>query len=127
MTINILNNKPSLETIHEIKQELENENSPLRQEYFLDVDIDAIDWLQHNPYLITTLFQLLPITADYFKGDRLHLTIIKDSENFTLDKFAIVVNTRLNSDTAFTKLQALDDRCFQAGIPNDILVHVEFS
>lgn len=126
MTINILNSKPSIETIDEIKQELENENSHLRQEYLLDIDDETVDLLQHHSHLISNLFQLLPIAADSFKGDRLHLTIIKDPENSTLDKFAIVVNTRLTSDTAFTKLNELDDRCFQAGIPNDILVHVEF-
>jgi hypothetical protein len=127
MTINILGDKPPIEIIHEIKQELENKNSPLRQEYLLDVDGEAIDLLQHQSHLISTLLQLLPIVADSFKGDRLYLTVIKDPENCTLDKFAIIVNTRLTSGTAFTKLNELDDRCFHAGIPNDILFHVEFS
>jgi hypothetical protein len=126
MTINILSKNPSAEAIHEIKQELANKNSPLRKEYLLDIDDDVIDELQEQPYLIAILFQLLPITADCFKGDRLHLTILKDLENPTLDKLAVVVNTYLPASTAFVNLQELDDRCFQARIPNDILVHVEF-
>ncbi len=127
MTIDIINKKPSIEVIQEIRREFENKDSPLRKEYSLDVDDNVGEYLQGKPHLIFSLFQLLPITANCFKGDRLHLTIIQDPENFSLDKFAIVVNTHLHSDAAFTKLQELDDRCFQDSIPNDILVHVEFS
>jgi hypothetical protein len=126
MTIDILNRKPSAEAINEIRNELENKNSPLRIEYLLDVDDRANKYLQDRQGLVIVLFQLLPITADCFKGDRLRLTIIKDPENISLDRFVIVVNTHLSSDMALVKLQELDDRCFQATIPNDILVHVEF-
>jgi hypothetical protein len=126
MTIDILNKKPSAETINEIRYELENKNSPLRIEYLLDVDDRVNDYLQDRQSLVIVLFQLLPLTADCFKGDRLHLTIIKDPENCSPDRFVIVVNTHLSSDMALAKLQELDDRCFQANIPNDILVHVEF-
>jgi hypothetical protein len=126
MTINILDKNPSAEAINEIKQELANKNSPLRKEYLLDVDDDIIDLLQEQSHLISVLFQLLPIAADCFKGDRLQLKILKDLDNPTLDKLAVVVNTHLPANTAFTKLQELDDRCFQANIPNDLLVHVEF-
>jgi hypothetical protein len=126
MTTDILSKKLSIEAIHEIRNELKNENSPLRIEYLLDVDDRANEYLQDRQNLVIVLFQLLHITADCFKGDRLHLTIIKDPENCSLDRFVIVVNTHLSSDMALVKLQELDDRCFQATIPNDILVHVEF-
>lgn len=119
----ITNNKI---TSNDKRQPINQVTSYFAKEYLLNVDEGISDYLQEQPHLILVLLKLLPITANYFKGDNLQLTIIKDPENFTLDKFAIVVNTRLHSDTAFIKLQELDDRCFQARIPNDILVHVEF-
>jgi hypothetical protein len=126
MTLDILNKKLSIEAVHEIRNELKNGNSSLRIEYLLDVEDRANEYLQDRQNLVIVLSQLLPITADCFKSDRLNLTIIKDPENCSLDRFVIVVNTHLSSDMALVKLQELDDRCFRANIPNDILVHVEF-
>ncbi len=100
--------------------------SQLKDNYSLDIEADIIDYLETHLYLITILFQLLPIVVDKFKDDQLHLAVIKDPENHTLDKFSIIVNTHLDVAIAFEKLQELDDLCFQASIPSDILVHVEF-
>ena len=100
--------------------------SQLKHTYSLDADACVFDYLERHLRLITILLKLLPIVIDQFKDDRLHLTIIKDREHHTLDKFAIIVTTHLNAATAFEKLQELDNLCFQASIPNDILVHVEF-
>jgi hypothetical protein len=108
------------------RQPINQITSYLKKEYSINIDEEISDYLQEQPRLIRTLIQILPVTSNYFKGDILHLTILKDSENFTLNKVAIVVNTHRDSDTAFIKLQELDDVCFKARIPNDILVHVEF-
>ena len=100
--------------------------SQLKHTYSLGIDDHIFDYLERHLPLIAILFELLPIVIDQFKNDQLHLTIIKDPEHHTLDKFAIIVTTHLNAATAFEKLQELDNLCFQASIPNDILVHVEF-
>ena len=119
----LTNNKT---TSNSKRQPINSIISQLKNNYLLDVNNDIIDYLQEKPHLISILIELLPVTAGYFKSDKLYLTIIKDPESYTLDKISIVVNTHLNVTTAFAKLQELDDFCFQARIPSDILVHVEF-